>query len=324
MPHILIAGATGAGKSVCVNSFISSILFSKTPDELKFILIDPKIVELKPYNNIPHLLTPVITDSSKAISALKYLTYEMERRYSLLDQMGVRDIVEYRIYQKTKKKHLENLPFIVAIVDEFADLISASGKEAEFLFARLAAKARAVGILLVLATQRPSADVITGLIKANIPARIAFQVISLQDSRIILDQKGAEKLLGQGDMLYLSPTQPFPIRIQGAFLSKEEVDLIAEHWKKIAEPEYIDIEEIIGEDEEEEDIDYFENGKDPLFDQALEIVYKMNKASASYLQRKLNIGYNRAARIVEEMEKMGIVGPQRGAKPREVICRKDI
>ncbi|HOF00439.1 MAG TPA: DNA translocase FtsK [Spirochaetota bacterium] len=322
MPHILIAGATGAGKSVCVNSFICSILFSKPPEELKMIFIDPKIVELKPYNDIPHLLCPVITDSKEALIALKYLLYEMERRYSLLDEMGVRDIVEYRSGRKTKKAYLEDLPFIVAFIDEFADLMTTSGKEAEILFARLAAKARAVGILLVLATQRPSSDVITGLIKANIPARIAFQVISLQDSRIIMDQKGAEKLLGQGDMLYLSPTQPFPIRIQGAYLSKEEVDLIADHWKKIAEPNYIDLTEAIKEYEDtdsDDDSPFSGESKDPLFDQALEIVYQMGKASASYLQRRLNIGYNRAARIVEEMEEMGIVGPQRGAKPRELI-----
>ena len=319
MPHILIAGATGAGKSVCVNAIISSILFSKTPEDVRLMLIDPKIVELKPYNNIPHLLTPVIIDPKKAMHALKYLLFEMERRYSLLDQMGARDIVEYK-KRKSKKKYstLEDLPFIVTIIDEFADLMSTSGKEAEILFARLAAKARAVGIHLVLATQRPSTDVITGLIKANIPSRIAFQVISLLDSRIILDQKGAEKLLGQGDMLYLSPSQPFPIRLQGAFLSKDEVDLIAEHWKSIAIPDYINIEEILEIVEEEKEYENTEN-IDPLFEQALEIVYSTQKASASYLQRRLNIGYNRAARIVEEMEKMGIVGPQRGAKPREII-----
>ena len=321
MPHILIAGATGSGKSVCVNCFLCSILFSKTPEDLKLLLIDPKIVELKPYNNIPHLLTPVITESKEALNGLKYLLYEMERRYSLLDEMGVRDIVDYQKARHTKKTHLEHLPFIVAFVDEFADLMTTSGKEAEILFARLAAKARAVGILLVLATQRPSADVITGLIKANVPARIAFQVISLQDSRIILDQKGAEKLLGQGDMLYLSPSQPFPIRLQGAFLSKEEVDSIADHWKNISAPQYIDINELIGiaEEEEDEDFNFDGENKDPLFDQAMEIVYQTKKASASYLQRRLNIGYNRAARMVEEMETRGIVGPQRGAKAREVI-----
>jgi DNA segregation ATPase FtsK/SpoIIIE-like protein len=319
MPHILIAGATGAGKSVCVNSFISSILFAKTPEEVRLVFIDPKIVELKPYNNIPHLLTPVVTESKQALNTLKFLLYEMERRYSLLDEMGVRDIVDYR-QMHHKKKHLEQLPFIVCFVDEFADLMTTSGKEAEILFARLAAKARAVGILLVLATQRPSADVITGLIKANIPARIAFQVISLQDSRIILDQKGAEKLLGQGDMLYLSPSQPFPIRVQGAYLSKEEVDSIADHWKKISGPQYIDIDEFINiGDDDSGEFSVDGESKDPLFEQAIEIVYQTKKASASYLQRRLNIGYNRAARMVEEMEAMGIVGPQRGAKAREVI-----
>lgn len=328
MPHILIAGATGAGKSVSVNTIISSILFSKTPDEVRLIFIDPKIVELKPYNDIPHLLVPVITDTKEAINVLKFLLFEMERRYTMLDQMGARDIVEYK--QKwTKKRNpsTEDFPFIVTIVDEFADLMSTSGKEAEYLFTRIAAKARAVGIHLVLATQRPSIDVITGLIKANIPARIAFQVISIQDSRIILDQKGADKLLGQGDMLYISPTQPFPVRLQGAFLSKNEVDLIAEHWRKIAQPNYLNLKEILEEikaiNEEEED-NYYEisNEVDTLFQEAIEIVFETRKASASYLQRRLGVGYNRAARMIEEMEKMGIVGPQKGAKPREIIGSK--
>ncbi len=328
MPHILIAGATGAGKSVCVNSIISSILFSKTPDEVRLIFIDPKIVELKPYNDIPHLLVPVITDTKEAIGVLKFLLFEMERRYSMLDEMGARDIVEYKQkWSKKKNPTTEDFPFIVAIVDEFADLMSSSGKEAEFLFTRIAAKARAVGIHLVLATQRPSIDVITGLIKANIPARIAFQVISIQDSRIILDQKGADKLLGQGDMLYISPTQPFPVRLQGAFLSKNEVDLIADHWRKIAQPNYLNIKELLEEisaiNQEEED-NYYEvdNEVDPLFQEAIEIVFETRKASASYLQRRLGVGYNRAARMIEEMEKMGIVGPQKGAKPREIIGSK--
>lgn len=319
MPHILIAGATGSGKSVCVNSILSSILFSKSPEDVRLVLIDPKIIELKPFNNIPHLLTPVITDPKQAMRVLKYLIFEMERRYTLLDQMGARDIVEYRKKRERKKyPQLEQLPFIVTIVDEFADLMSTSGKEAEYIFAKLAAKSRAVGIHLVLATQRPSADVITGLIKANIPARIAFQVISLQDSRIILDLKGAEKLLGMGDMLYLSPTHPYPIRLQGALLTLEEVELIAEHWKSMGEPDYVDIEEILKIDEDEND--YVDgNNVDPLFEEALEIIYNSQKASASYLQRRLGIGYNRAARIVEEMERMGIVGPQNGSKPREII-----
>lgn len=327
MPHILIAGATGAGKSVSVNAIISSILFSKAPDEVRLILIDPKIVELKPYNDIPHLLVPVITDPKEAIMVLKFLIFEMERRYSLLDNMGARDIVEYKQkLLKRKNSNVENFPFIVTIIDEFADLMNTSGKEAEFLFARIAAKARAVGIHLVLATQRPSIDVITGLIKANIPARIAFQVISIQDSRIILDQKGADKLLGQGDMLYISPTQPFPTRIQGAFLSKNEVDLIADHWKKISPPNYLNIRQILEEikelDEDEDNLYNEDNNIDPLFQEAIDIVFQTQKASASYLQRRLSIGYNRAARMIEEMEKMGIVGPQNGAKPRDIIGSK--
>jgi S-DNA-T family DNA segregation ATPase FtsK/SpoIIIE len=214
------------------------------------------------------------------------------------------------------------MPFIICVVDEFADLMTTVGKEAEMLFARLTAKARAVGIHLVLATQRPSADVITGVIKSNVPARIAFQVISYQDSRIILDQKGAEKLLGQGDMLYLSPTQPHPVRLQGAFLDKEEVDLVVEHWKSLAEPEYIDIGEILGIEDEES----FTGGSggdgvsnDPLYEEAVEVVLQTKKASASYLQRRLSIGYNRAARLIEEMEAQGIVGPMQGSKPREVF-----
>lgn len=319
MPHVLIAGATGAGKSVCVNVFLSSILFSRSPDDVRLVLIDPKIVELQPYDGIPHLLTPVITDPKEAVNALKYLVYEMEERYALLGKIGVRDISEYRKMVKEGKLNFTNMPFIVAFVDEFADLMSTSGKEAEMLFARLTAKARAVGIHLILATQRPSTDVITGLIKSNVPARIAFQVISYQDSRIILDQKGAEKLLGQGDMLYLSPTQPFPIRLQGAYLNKEEVDLIAEHWKRIGEPEYVDIEEILGLNQEEDSLFDEEKSRDPLFEEAVEIVIQTKKASASYLQRRLNIGYNRAARMVEEMEERGIVGPMQGSKPREII-----
>lgn len=322
MPHILIAGATGAGKSVCVNGFLCSILFSRAPEDVKMILIDPKVVELQPYDGIPHLLTPVITDPKDAVNALKYLVYEMEERYKILGKIGVRSIVEYRKMVKEGKLSMSLMPFIICVVDEFADLMTTVGKEAEMLFARLTAKARAVGIHLVLATQRPSADVITGVIKSNVPARIAFQVISYQDSRIILDQKGAEKLLGQGDMLYLSPTQPHPVRLQGAFLDKEEVDLVVEHWKSLAEPEYIDIGEILGIEDEES----FTGGSggdsvsnDPLYEEAVEVVLQTKKASASYLQRRLSIGYNRAARLIEEMEAQGIVGPMQGSKPREVF-----
>lgn len=323
MPHILIAGATGAGKSVCVNGFLCSILFSRSPDDVKMILIDPKVVELQPYDGIPHLLTPVITDPKDAVNALKYLVYEMEERYKILGKIGVRSIVEYRKMVKEGKLSMSLMPFIVCVVDEFADLMTTVGKEAEMLFARLTAKARAVGIHLVLATQRPSADVITGVIKSNVPARIAFQVISYQDSRIILDQKGAEKLLGQGDMLYLSPTQPHPVRLQGAFLDKEEVDLVVEHWKSLGEPDYIDIADILGLEDEESSFSGSASGDgiggDPLYEEAVGIVLQTKKASASYLQRRLSIGYNRAARLIEEMEHKGIVGPMQGSKPREVF-----
>lgn len=325
MPHILIAGATGAGKSVCVNGFLCSILFSRSPEDVKMILIDPKVVELQPYDGIPHLLTPVITDPKDAVNALKYLVYEMEERYKILGKIGVRSIVEYRKMVKEGKLSMSLMPFIICVVDEFADLMTTVGKEAEMLFARLTAKARAVGIHLVLATQRPSADVITGVIKSNVPARIAFQVISYQDSRIILDQKGAEKLLGQGDMLYLSPTQPHPVRLQGAFLDKEEVDLVVEHWKSLGEPDYIDIADILGLEDEESSFPGSINGNDggtggdPLYEEAVGIVLQTKKASASYLQRRLSIGYNRAARLIEEMELKGIVGPMQGSKPREVF-----
>ncbi|MBT3274143.1 MAG: DNA translocase FtsK [Spirochaetales bacterium] len=316
-PHLLIAGATGSGKSVCVNSIISSILYTRTPAEVRLLLIDPKIVELKMYNDIPHLLTPVITDPKKAYQALQYCIYEMERRYSLLDALGVRDIRSYNKKIQHKKLTTLPLPYIVIVVDEFADLMSTIGKDLESTLARLAAMSRAVGIHLVLATQRPSVDVITGLIKANIPSRIAFMVASKFDSRIIIDSVGAEKLLGRGDMLFTSAWDPFPIRIQGAFLSEEEVELVTEHIKTLGEPDYID-DEIFLDDEEGEGT-YDDGGGDPLMEQALDIVVHAGKASASYLQRRLKIGYNRAARLVEDMEARGIVGPQQGSKPRDIL-----
>ena len=316
-PHLLIAGATGSGKSVCVNSMICTMLYKKTPDEVRLLLIDPKIVELKVYNDIPHLLTPVITDPRRAFQALQYCIYEMERRYSLLDAMGVRDVRSYNAKIREKNLKTSPLPYIVILVDEFADLMATSGKELESTLARLAAMSRAIGIHLVLATQRPSIDVITGLIKANIPSRIAFMVASKFDSRIIIDSVGAEKLLGKGDMLFTSAWDPFPIRIQGAFLSEEEVKNIAEHVKTLGEPDYID-EAIIFDDDEDEGP--YEGGvNDPLMDKALDIVVTAGKASASYLQRRLKIGYNRAARIIEDMEARGIVGPQNGSKPRELL-----
>ena len=316
MPHVLIAGATGSGKSVCVNSIICSILYRRAPSEVKLLLIDPKIVELKFYNDIPHLLTPVVTDPKRAFQALQYCIYEMERRYSLLDALQVRDVGSYNRKILAKNLATEPLPYIVVVVDEFADLMATSGKELESTLARLAAMSRAVGIHLVLATQRPSTDVITGLIKANIPSRIAFMVASKVDSRIILDTMGADKLLGRGDMLFTSAWDPFPVRMQGAFLSEEEVERVVSHVKQLGAPEYID-DEIFVDDEDE---DYLEGElEDPLMEQAIQIVTTAGKASASYLQRRLKVGYNRAARMVEEMERLGIVGPQQGSKPRDII-----
>lgn len=319
-PHLLIAGSTGSGKSVCVNSIILSILYKRTPEEVKLILVDPKIVELKLYNDIPHLLTPVITEPKKALQSLQYCLCEMERRYALLDGLGVRDIINYN--KRVEERHIatEKLPYIVVIIDEFADLMATTGKELESTIARLCAMSRAVGIHLVLATQRPSIDVITGLIKANIPTRIAFMVASKMDSRIIIDQVGAEKLLGRGDMLYASATDPFPVRIQGTYVSDDEVENVVEYVKGFGEPEYID-EEIFIEDEDDAlaEPSLFGDGDDPLYNKALEIVLEAGKASASYIQRRLKIGYNRAARLVEDMEARGIVGPANGSKPREII-----
>lgn len=321
-PHLLIAGSTGSGKSVCVNSMILSILYKRSPNEVKLILIDPKIVELKLYNGIPHLLTPVITDPKRAMQALQYCLCEMERRYALLDSLGCRDISSYN--RKIVEQHIatEKIPYLIVVIDEFADLMATTGKQLESVVARLAAMSRAVGIHLVLATQRPSIDVITGLIKANIPSRVAFMVASKMDSRIIIDQVGAEKLLGKGDMLYASATDPFPVRIQGAFISDQEVEDVVDAVKEWGEPEYID-DEIFVDDDDDENSDQMSlfsgDGEDPLYEKALQIVVQAGKASASYIQRRLKIGYNRAARLVEDMEDRGIVGPANGSKPREII-----
>lgn len=321
-PHLLIAGSTGAGKSVCVNSMLMSILYKRSPDQVKLILIDPKIVELKLYNDIPHLLTPVITEPKKAMQALQYCLCEMERRYALLDGMGVRDISSYNKRIVDRRIAAEKLPYLIVVIDEFADLMATTGKQLETVVARLCAMSRAVGIHLVLATQRPSIDVITGLIKANIPSRIAFMVASKTDSRIIIDQVGAEKLLGKGDMLYASSTDPFPVRIQGTFVSDQEVENVVESVKQWGEPEYIDDEIFVPDDDDDDDGQVSlmgDGGEDPLYEKALDIVVQAGKASASYIQRRLKIGYNRAARLVEEMEERGIVGPANGSKPREII-----
>jgi len=318
MPHMLIAGATNSGKSVCVNSIILSILYQLHPAECKLMLIDPKIVELKLYNDIPHLLTPVITEPKKALQALQYCIYEMERRYACLDSIRVRDIRSYNKRIKERNIAQEHLPYIVLVIDEFADLMLSIGKELEATVIKLAQKSRAVGIHIVLATQRPSIDVITGTIKANIPSRIAFMVASKIDSRIIIDMIGADKLLGKGDMLYSGVVDPFPIRIQGAFVSEDEVEAVVEHVKCFGPPEYID-DEIFFEEEEDGNLSLFSEGSDPLYDKALEIVMMQGKASASYIQRRLQIGFNRAARLIDEMENNGIVGPSQGSKPREVL-----
>jgi S-DNA-T family DNA segregation ATPase FtsK/SpoIIIE len=317
-PHLLIAGATGAGKSVCVNGVIVSLICNYDPNYVRFIMIDPKMVELQLYNGLPHLLTPVITDPDDAPKALKWAIIEMERRYRLLSDQCTRDIDRYnqKIASMKHPEEFERLPYIIIIIDEFADLMMVAPKEVENYVTRIAQKARAVGIHLVLATQRPSVDIITGIIKANFPARVAFQVAQKTDSRTIIDQNGAEKLLGRGDMLYQSPMSSFPVRIQGAYLSEDEILAIVQRACKFARPRYIDFDEFLKAESVAED----ESGdvNDEMFADALKIVSDSKKASASYLQRRLSIGYNRAARIVERMEELGYVGPPQGSKPREV------
>ena len=322
-PHLLIAGATGSGKSVCVNSLISSLLYRRSPKEVRLILVDPKIVELRVYNGIPHLLTPVITEPKKTIKALEFCLYEMDRRYKLLNALAVRNITAYNKKIKELRLARERLPYIVVVIDEFADLMTTVGKELETLLARLAAMARAVGIHLVLATQRPSANVITGIIKSNIPTRIAFMVASQIDSRIIIDETGAEKLLGRGDMLFAPGWDPNSVRIQGAFLSDEEVERIVAYAKTQGEPDYLDEgffeDDDPGASDSDDEGDDDDGSDDILMQKALKIVVERQSASASYLQRRLKIGYNRAARLVEQMEDDGLVGPARGSKPRELL-----
>lgn len=319
-PHLLIAGATGAGKSVCVNGVIASLVCKYDPNHLRFIMIDPKMVELQLYNGLPHLLTPVITDPDETPKALKWAIFEMERRYKLLSEQCVRDIDRYnqKIASYRHPEEFEHLPYIVIIIDEFADLMMVAPKEMENYVTRIAQKARAVGIHVVLATQRPSVDIITGIIKANFPARVAFQVAQKIDSRTIIDQNGAEKLLGKGDMLYQSPTSSYPVRIQGAYISEDEILQIVQKACTFGRPRYIDFDEFIKEQNAAEDADMEDAERDEMFVEALRIVEETKKASASYLQRRLSIGYNRAARIIEKMEELGYVGPQQGSKPRDV------
>ncbi len=328
-PHLLIAGATGSGKSVCLNSIIVTLLYKVSPAELRFIMIDPKMVELKVYNGIPHLLTEVVTNPKDAILVLKYVVEEMEKRYHRLDEMGVRDIDRYNIKAKKRMKRdesIELMPYIVVVIDEFADLMMMVAREIEDLIVRLAQKARAVGIHLIIATQRPSVDVITGIIKANFPSRIAFQVASRIDSRTILDTIGAEKLLGKGDMLLSFGGRPGLVRIQGAYISEEEIEKIVDFIVENSETiEYINLNEIVNEiqaKEIENSIADNEDEEDMFYEKAKEIIKETKKASASYLQRRLKIGFNRAARIIDQLERDGLIGPQIGSKPREVYLDK--
>lgn len=317
MPHLLIAGATGSGKSIMINTLLTSLLYRNGPADMKLILVDPKQVEMTQYNDIPHLLTPVITEPEKCISALKWATNEMERRYSLLAEAKVRNISSYNHAQPE-----ERMPYIIIVIDELADLMMLAARDVEALIVRLAQKARAVGIHLVLATQRPSVDVITGLIKANVPARLAFTVASQVDSRTILDQIGAEKLLGQGDMLMLTPQLNKPRRIQGALVSDEEVTKVTDHLRMQRPPEYDD--EIIAQPVQLNGkggvvMDFDGGSDDDMYKDAVRVVSEAGKASTSLLQRRLRIGYSRAARIMETMEEQGIIGPADGARPREVL-----
>jgi len=339
MPHLLVAGATGSGKSICIHSLICSLLFKNSFETLKFILIDTKKVELTLYEDLPHLITPPIIEPKKAIVALKWVIQEMDRRYSLLLEKNSRDIFAYN--QLALKKNEEPMPFIVIVIDELADLMASYPKEMEASIVRLAQLARATGIHLVVSTQRPSTDVITGLIKANITSRIAMKVASQIDSRTIIDMAGAEKLLGSGDMLFLSPHFSKPKRIQGSYISVTEIKKIVNFWKEaknealleketslkeeeiskgleasleedFKESDFLDLEEL------EEDFEF----EDPLYPEAYRLVVETQKASATYLQRRLKIGYARAARLLDMLEARGVVGPAQGSKPREVYHKK--
>ncbi len=347
MPHLLVAGTTGSGKSVGVNSMILSMLFKATPEEVRFIMVDPKMLELSIYDGIPHLLTPVVTDMKEAANALRWCVAEMERRYKLMASLGVRNIAgynrkvkeaeergepltdplwqpdEYLLNEEQERPELTTLPFIVVVIDEFADMMMIVGKKVEELIARIAQKARAAGIHLILATQRPSVDVITGLIKANVPTRISFQVSSKIDSRTVLDQGGAEQLLGHGDMLYMPPGTSVPIRVHGAFVDDHEVHKVVDDWKQRGEPDYL--EEVLSGGESSDPIaaamgDGGDNEQDALYDEAVAFVTETRRVSISSVQRKLKIGYNRAANLVEAMEQAGVVSSAGHNGSREVLA----
>jgi len=311
MPHLLIAGTTGSGKTVCVNSLILSMLFRATPNELKLLMVDPKMVELAPYNGLPHLLCPVVTDAKKAAVALGWVVNEMEERYQLLAKAGARNIDAYNEKQ-------EKIPYIVVVIDEMADLMMAARDHIEGAITRLAQLSRAVGIHLIMATQRPSVDVITGVIKANFPARISFKVASKVDSRTVLDMNGADKLLGRGDMLFLRPGESKLIRAQGSLVGDKEIEKVVEFIKAQAEPVYDD--EILKEQQKS----HMANGeKDDMYEEAVRIIMESNQASVSILQRRLRLGYTRAARIIDMMEVDGLVGPFEGSKPRRILVDRD-
>jgi S-DNA-T family DNA segregation ATPase FtsK/SpoIIIE len=316
MPHVLIAGQTGSGKSVCINAFLGSLLFRASPSEVKLILVDPKRVELTNYNGIPHLLAPVIVEPEKVVSALRWILSEMERRYKLFAQVGARNIDGYN-----EMSGFQALPYIVIFIDELSDIMLFSPVEVEDNITRIAQMSRATGIHMVLATQRPSVDVITGLIKANIPCRVAFAVSSQVDSRVILDTQGAEKLLGRGDMLYLPPEQAKPMRIQGAFVSDREINslvsfiknqgVVTQYTNEVTTMNKAGVASVPG----------LEGDVDPLFRNAVKEICQYDRASASLLQRRLSIGYARAARLIDQLETAGVVGPAEGSKPREVLIQ---
>ncbi|HEQ65290.1 MAG TPA: DNA translocase FtsK [bacterium] len=316
LPHCLVAGATGTGKSVGINSILIGLLMTKTPDQLKLILVDPKMVEMSPYNGIPHLLTPVITDMELVVNALQWSIEEMLRRYRMLKQMGVRKLSEYN-----KKIGFDAMPYIVIVIDEMADLMLSTGIDVESKIVRLAQMSRAVGIHLVLATQRPSVDVITGLIKANVPGRISFSVATSIDSRVIIDQPGSEALIGKGDLLFKSPELPKPLRIQGAYTDIKDIEKVIDFIKaQVDEEDITYFDEVTEPAEEETSKEDSKFERDELFEDALELVINAQKASASYLQRKLRIGYNRAARLIDELHEAGAVGPSEGSSPRKVTA----
>jgi S-DNA-T family DNA segregation ATPase FtsK/SpoIIIE len=314
MPHVLVAGSTGSGKSVCINTIITTLLFRNSPQELRFIMVDPKRVELTGYNGIPHLLTPVIVDTERVISALQWATKEMDRRYKMFAEVGARNIEDYN-----EQSGFTAMEYIIIVIDELADIMLTAPSKVEDLIVRLAQMARATGIHLIIATQRPSVNVITGLIKANVPTRIAFNVASMIDSRVIIDSPGAEKLLGKGDMLFVPPDRPLPTRIQGTYVTNSEIKALIDFLKASGEAAVEYKEEVTEKYLGDEEGDGGGSERDPLFDEAAVVVMSAGKASTSYLQRKMSLGYNRAAKIMDQLEHAGVIGPAEGVKPRSIL-----